>query len=87
MALFTASRVHFKEAEDGFSHESKILVEKSRNNKILVHLGFLAMNHKYNVKFLLPEELAKPSGPLSLKNDQPSLCVKHFVQNIESNGR
>ncbi|KAL1439309.1 hypothetical protein MTO96_010331 [Rhipicephalus appendiculatus] len=60
----TVHKVHFPESLDAFGHDSSILVQPLNDVHINVHLGFIQVNHRYEVRFQVLE--LKPvisSGP------------------------
>lgn len=53
-------RVHFEESSDTFG-KNEIVVERTGEDKIAVHLGFLQINHRYSVLFSVPRSLCQTS--------------------------
>ncbi|KAI0241828.1 hypothetical protein LSAT2_017977 [Lamellibrachia satsuma] len=51
-------RVHFP-ADQIEQHDAHIIVQKMSETDIAVHLGFLQMNHHYEVKFSIKDELSE----------------------------
>ncbi|CAN8000147.1 unnamed protein product [Ixodes pacificus] len=68
-------KVHFPESLDTFGHDSSILVQPLNDVLINVHLGFIQVNHRYEVRF----QFATPPhlGSLSVRTqDPPNLNVR-----------
>lgn len=68
-------KVHFPESLDTFGHDSSILVQPLNDVLINVHLGFVQVNHRYEVRF----QFATPPhlGSLSVRTqDPPNLNVR-----------
>lgn len=61
--------VHFPDSEDTFLHDADILVSPVKDSTIHVHLGFLQLQHKYEIKFGF--DSAKQTGPLAVRNMNP----------------
>lgn len=51
-------RVHFP-ADQMEQHDAHIIVQNVSETDIAVHLGFLQMNHHYEVKFSIKDELSE----------------------------
>lgn len=49
--------VHFEENGDTFGKDNEIIVQKTSDNKISVHLGFIQVNHRYSITFAIPKSL------------------------------
>ncbi|XP_064630338.1 adipose-secreted signaling protein-like [Lineus longissimus] len=67
----TDEHVHFS-AEQLPEHESEIVVRRDSADKVSVHLGFLQINHFYDVTFTIKDDLGEdvnyePLGNLHLK--------------------
>ncbi|XP_077501814.1 adipose-secreted signaling protein isoform X2 [Amblyomma americanum] len=62
-------RVHFQESLDTFGHDSGILVQPLNDVLINAHLGFIQINHRYEVRFQFdcPPHL----GSLSVRTQDP----------------
>lgn len=54
-------RVHFEENSDTFGKDNEIVVQRIDEDKIAVHLGFLQINHRYNISFSVPRSLCQAS--------------------------
>lgn len=68
-------RVHFTESTDTFLHDSNIVVTPASDSLINVHLGFLQIGHRYEVKFVFSS--GKVSDPLGVRNlDPPNLNLR-----------
>ncbi|KAH7979393.1 hypothetical protein HPB49_009311 [Dermacentor silvarum] len=65
----TVHKVHFPESLDAFGHDSSILVQPLNDVHINVHLGFIQVNHRYEVRFQFdsPPHL----GSLSVRTQDP----------------
>lgn len=76
--LFLAEEhhVHFDETiklKDEFESENSVTYQKSGDNVIIVHLGFLKIKHRYLIDLRLSADLFKNSAiPLSLIPDSQS---------------
>ncbi|KAH6945985.1 hypothetical protein HPB50_010988 [Hyalomma asiaticum] len=78
-------KVHFSESLDAFGHDSGILVQPLNDVHINVHLGFIQVNHRYEVRFQFdsPPHL----GSLSVRTQDPpnlNLRVLELKQVISS---
>uniref|UniRef100_A0A023GEQ1 Adipose-secreted signaling protein n=1 Tax=Amblyomma triste TaxID=251400 RepID=A0A023GEQ1_AMBTT len=62
-------KVHFQETLDTFGHDSGIVVQPLNDVLINVHLGFVQVNHRYEVRFQFdsPAHL----GSLSVRTQDP----------------
>lgn len=65
----TVHKVHFSESLDAFGHDSGILVQPLNDVLFNVHLGFIQVNHRYEVRFQFdsPPHL----GSLSVRTQDP----------------
>ncbi|XP_037282812.1 adipose-secreted signaling protein isoform X2 [Rhipicephalus microplus] len=65
----TVHKVRFPESLDTFGHDSSILVQPLNDVHINVHLGFIQVNHRYEVRFQFdsPPHL----GSLSVRTQEP----------------
>jgi len=60
-------RVHFPDEQTRL-HDSEIVVQSSGDNRIDVHLGFLQIHHRYNVKFTIKDMLGEDVNADPLQN-------------------
>lgn len=62
-------KVHFPESLDAFGHDSSIVVQPLNDVLINVHLGFIQVSHRYEVRFQI---VAPPNfGSLSVRTQDP----------------
>lgn len=67
------SRVHFP-ADQVQQHDSEIIVETEAAGILGVHLGFLQINHQYEIRFTIRDDLGEDLSSDPLQNLNVKLC-------------
>lgn len=78
---FPEHHVHFDQAslKDEFETENCVTYQKAGDDCVVVHLGFLQVNHRYLIDLRLPSSLYKANGdePVKLVPDNNSIPNIH----------
>uniref|UniRef100_A0A1B6CPE3 Adipose-secreted signaling protein n=1 Tax=Clastoptera arizonana TaxID=38151 RepID=A0A1B6CPE3_9HEMI len=70
--------VHFEEKGDSFGKNNEIIVQKSSDNKLSVHLGFLQVNHRYAIKFTVSNALINITKNVEITFVEPAIPNKNL---------
>nr|CAD7404251.1 unnamed protein product [Timema poppensis] len=67
------AHVHFEEANDSFGKDNELVVQHVSEEEVAIHMGFLKLNHLYEVKVSVPWDACDILGKnRNLESYQPS---------------